>query len=152
MVGFLVAAVPCSCMGEQPGSGAFPKLAGRTSSYSSRSWGAEWNFHVIRFFQQLEKGSADVLINLADGTGKLKVIRNDPQDCRTGSRYEDCSWPCCAAVPSWVLFLYPLLHEHHVLLGSLRQRICESFVVLVGFFCLFVFNKLLDRNPKSDVI
>lgn len=76
----------------------------------------------------VKKRAIDVLIDLANAAGKLKVIRNDPWDCRTGSWYEDCSWPCCAAVPSCVVILYPFLCEHHVLVGSLRQRICGIFL------------------------
>lgn len=41
----------------------------------------------------VKKESIDVLIDLVNGAGKLKV-RNDPWDCRTGSWFEDCSWPC----------------------------------------------------------
>lgn len=133
--------------GEQPGSGAFPKLAGLPwglpSSYSSRSSGGTVKLPRFQVLSAVKKSkSTDVLIDLANAARKQKVIRNDPWDGRTGSWYEDCSWPCCAAMPSCVLFLYPLLHEHHILVGSLRQRIWEIFVVVVAFigFSLFFFS------------
>lgn len=113
----------------------FPKLAGLPrgfpSSDSSRSCGGRMKLPPYQVLSAVKKGSIDVLIDLANGARKLKVIRNDPRDFRTGSSYGDCSWPCCAPVPSCVLFLYPLLHEHHILVGILRQRICELFLVVV---------------------
>lgn len=131
--------------GEQPGSGAFPKLAGLPWGLPS-SCSGRVKLPPFQVLCAVKKGkNTDVLIDLANAARKLKVIKNGPWDGRTRSWYEDYSWPCCAAMPSCVLFLYPLLREHHVLVGSLRPRIWEIFavvVVFIGFsffffYCLF---------------
>lgn len=70
---------------EQSGSDAFPKLAGLPwgfpSPYGSRSSRGRMKLPHYQVLSAVKKRVIDVLIDLANAAGKLKVIRNDPWDC-----------------------------------------------------------------------